>query len=590
MRRGKRPIQPSHDVISLFLSIKYETRNQKNQINHQSLTHNFKFTKTRSSLTASTSLASTKHFPRIIQLETKRMASSASISVSSSETDITLYLSKGKSVEIVNLTSKEGKEINGHLAIVDGKVGTNGRYPVKIHHITGEVERMGIKAQNLNPFLKKEQEFDELNRLKFINYSSDAKIREGHGRLLDQVLMLLRFAINELNGSSFFKGDFQSFMNLSRSDPRIAAANAQVFTMYRVKPSSENYKTPPDDDCSLLDKTIKSLVIYEQQSIAVFGKKAKYNKDGPGGKLVARNMARFMQTWDEERIHGEFWISKITRTGTLVVQRIEQEDGTEELGKVYLVKGIGSQVGEQVPASALPILIRTTFLPMYDFLVYDGVLVASQVGTSQAMRKNIQTHVKRAVREKNVVYCGESARRGLWNTEPPKLSEYANNAGGGDSKIDELESMNGDDKDKYDATPSQLKLATKLVRFAKSVGFKAGDADSILLVRRLAYRKQENPNQLVGLSFPQDASPSHVFPFQKWPTYSLDELLPEIFQLVKRVKSVPCLIWLDEKSLVRPLRDLLEKACGRIGFPEIVEVKWYPPPSEEEQTFHKMMS
>ena len=144
-------------------------------------------------------------------------------------------LSKGNSVEIVNLTSKKGMEINGRLAIIDSKVGTNGRYPVKIHHLTREVERMSIKPQNLNPFLKKEHEFFESNRFKFINYSSDAKIREGHGRLLDQVLMLLRYAINEMNGRSFFKGDFQSFMNLDRSDQRVAAANAQVFTMYRVK-------------------------------------------------------------------------------------------------------------------------------------------------------------------------------------------------------------------------------------------------------------------------------------------------------------------------------------------------------------------
>ena len=504
-------------------------------------------------------------------------------------------LSKGKSVEIVNLNSKKGMEINGRLAIIDGKVGTNGRYPVKIHHLTGEAERMGIKPQNLNPFLKKEQEFFESNRLKFINYSSDAKIREGHGRLLDQVLMLLRYAINEMNGRSFFKGDFQSFMNLGRSDQRVAAANAQVFTMYRVKPSLANYKTSPENDCSLLDKTIKSLASNERQSIDYFGKMAKYDKDGPGGKLVVRNMARFLRTWDEERIHGEFWISKIAPAGTLVVQRIEQEeDGigntNKKLGKVYLVKGIGSQVGEQVPASALPILIRTTFLPMYNFLVYDGLLVASQASTSQATRKNIKSHVEKAVREQNVVYCGESAKRGLWNTDPPELFEYDNTPGGCDSKINEQDSITGGDNYEYDPTPSQLKLATKLVKFASDVGFKASDDNGcILVVRRLAYRKRDNPKQLFGLSFAQDPSPPHLFSFKKWPTYSLDELLPHIFQMVKRTNSVPCLIWMDEKSLVRPLRDLLERACGSVGFHEKVKVEWYPPPSEEEESFRKMM-
>ena len=47
--------------------------------------------------------------------------------------------------------------------------------------------------------------------------------------------------------------------------------------------------------------------------------------------------------WDTERIHGYFWISQIVSSGTLVVQ-----DCGGELGNVYLVKGIGSQVGEDV--------------------------------------------------------------------------------------------------------------------------------------------------------------------------------------------------------------------------------------------------
>ena len=194
------------------------------------------------------------------------------------------------------------------------------------------------------------------------------------------------------------------------------------------------------------------------------------------------------------------------------------------------------------------------------------------------------------MREQNVVYCGESAKRGLWNTDPLELFEYDNTPGGSDSKIDELDSIPGGDKYEYDPTPSQLKLATKLVKFASDLGFKASDdTDCILVVRRLAYRKRDNPNQLFGLSFAQDPSPPHLVPFKKWPTYSLDELLPHIFQMVKRTNSVPCLIWMDEKSLVRHLRDLLERACGSVKFHEKLKVEWYPPPSEEEESFRKMM-
>lgn len=106
------------------------------------------------------------------------------------------------SVEIVGLSSERGKQINHRLAVVDGPI-NNGRYPVKMRHLTGEVEKVSLKPQNLNPFLKPDQEADEKSRLDFISYSSDAKIREGHGRLLDQVLMLLRYAVNVMNGETY---------------------------------------------------------------------------------------------------------------------------------------------------------------------------------------------------------------------------------------------------------------------------------------------------------------------------------------------------------------------------------------------------
>ena len=62
--------------------------------------------------------------------------------------------------------------------------------------------------------------------------------------------------------------------------------------------------------------------------------------------------------WDTERIHGYFWISQIVSSGTLVVQ-----DCDGELGNVYLVKGIGSQVGEDEDVEDyFPFLISTTLL------------------------------------------------------------------------------------------------------------------------------------------------------------------------------------------------------------------------------------
>mmetsp|Transcript_28082 Transcript_28082/g.51821 ORF Transcript_28082/g.51821 Transcript_28082/m.51821 type:complete len:161 (+) Transcript_28082:705-1187(+) len=158
-------------------------------------------------------------------------------------------------------------------------------------------------------------------------------------------------------------------MSLPRGDQRMSMANMQMFSMYRVKPSSAGYMVP--GDMSILDSTVHSLSEYQDMSIDTFGKMAKYEKDGSGGKLIVRNMVRFMQSWDKERIHGEFWISRIVRSGTLVVKK-NNEYGESELGDVYLVRGINSQVGGQVPKSKLPLLVRTTFLPLYDMVVYDG--------------------------------------------------------------------------------------------------------------------------------------------------------------------------------------------------------------------------
>ncbi len=128
------------------------------------------------------------HF-NLSELDTIRRASKSLGKVCNDRKEfIHSKLVKDASVEIVGLASERGQQINGRLAVITGPI-NNGRYPLKIQHLTGEMERVSLKAQNINPFLKPEQEAKEKSRLDFINYSSDAKVREGHGRLLDQVLM-----------------------------------------------------------------------------------------------------------------------------------------------------------------------------------------------------------------------------------------------------------------------------------------------------------------------------------------------------------------------------------------------------------------
>ncbi|KAL9179174.1 hypothetical protein ACHAXT_008464 [Thalassiosira profunda] len=487
-------------------------------------------------------------------------------------------LTKGALVEIVDLTSERGKQLNGRLAAVSGPI-DNGRYPVKVRHITGKAENISLKPTNINPFLKPDEEAKEKSRLAFIDYSSDAKVREGHGRFFDQVLMLMRYAVNERQGCDCFEGEFEEFMLLPRADRMIAKLNREVFTYYKAKPSLAGLMVP--GNMSVLDSTIHSLCECEDDIIGWFGKMAGYEKDGAGGELMVRNFVRFMQSWDKERVCGEFWLCKVVKTGTLVVQKVD--DG---LGNVYLVKGVGSVVGGHVPTS-LPVLVRTTFLPLYDMLVYDEIMLGLRFHASHSFKEKIERHVAKAVREQSVIHCGESASRGLWNTEPPKVVKPV------PSKKSPLEDQkeNVDPKETtYKPTRNQLRLAVKLVKFAKRHGFKTEERPGIsrLTVRRLGYTKEDNPMQMVGLMYQKGSFHDGIcpFPFEKWPCYTLDELLAMIFTKVKMLGTMPGMLWVDETSLVAPLRKCLKVASDHIGFHEEVQVVWYPPPSDEEQAYH----
>jgi hypothetical protein len=514
-------------------------------------------------------------------------------------------LIKNKSVQIIGLQSAKGKELNGRLAIIDGtpNVKNQNRYPILICHLTGETERLSMKLINLHPFLNPQEELQVIHRQRFLDYTKDSKVREGHGRFLDQILMLMRFAVN--NMQHIIPGEFNSFMELSRSDQRIARLNSQVFTMYRVKPVDAGFSPGTNLDKSLLVNTIASLLGHESMSIDYFGKMARYPPDGVGGRWVVRNLVRFLQAWDTERISGDFWIVKICPTGTLMVKKESDDDdayrpsglfghvlgggsdgcSSKELGNVYLVKGMGSTVGEGIPPSQFPILVRTTFLPIYDFLVYDGImsLPTRPMLTSQDMKKQIKAHVERAVREDTVVFCGESASKGLWSDDPPEVN------------LEKIEAEEEQEDESYESSPEELKSAMNLARFCQSIGFKSlniqgkGGTDQapILCVRRFGYTLEDNPGQQCGLRFTtQPEHLMHLFQFKQWPTYTIMELLPEVLKVCQTCQVAPGMIWVDEKSLIVPMRVLLKKAFQEIGFDEEIQVKWYPPPSKEEEEYN----
>jgi len=478
-----------------------------------------------------------------------------------------------KAVEIIGLTSKKGMQLNHRLAVIDGRLNA-GRYATKILHLTGEVERIGLRPQCLNPFLSQDQEIEEKSRLSFINYSSDARLREGHGRLIDQVLMLLRYCVNVAYNHAYYQGGFREFFSLSRSDRVVSQLNSQIFSLYRVIPSTIGLDSPQaeHEDYSVLDNTIRamiSMIPYEE-----YGKMANYERDGNNGELILRNFIRFMNCWDTERINGHFWISKIVSSGTLVVQ-----DCDGKLGNVYLVKGIGSQVGEDVE-DYFPFLISTTLLPLYNMFVYDGILSGGIKSAGRRQREQIQSHISKAVREQSVVYCCNSAEKGLWDDEPPQLPTFE------DVPKEEAE----DEEEEgayYNPTEYELKLASLLMTYAKEIKFESAEEGNRLLVRRFGWTKRENPDQKVGLLFTDNSHPEALyhFCFNQWPCYTLEELLSEALKKCMKDNEVPCIFWIDELSLVPQLKRVLKLACQSIDFDQIPGVEYYPPPSEEERAY-----
>lgn len=392
---------------------------------------------------------------------------------------------------------------------------------------------------------------------------------------------------NVLNGLSYFQGEFSAFMRLPRGDPRIQQANANVYTFYNIKPSLAGYSSG-DKDLSILDMTVATLVTNASKAIQHFGQKAKWHKDGPNGELIARNMVRFMKSWETERIYSKFWVVRVAPGGTLLVS--ENEDGNLE--NVYLAKGLGSQIAELFPPGTLPVAAFMTLIPIYDFLVYDGIATALFVGrqTNASKKKKILEMIEIAIRTETLIYQGKSASMGLWDSEPPALPTIDVDRGTVDwSGVEDAESAMM--QTVVETTDEQKQAAMEIAKFAKKKGFKNVQATkntsmkSVLIVRRFAYSKKENPDYMCGFMFNEQLG--HLFSFKNWPTYTLEELLRETLVALKQLPKMPKMLWVDEKSLVQSLQDILRDAFDEIGL-ECIRVQWYPPPSPEEDAFNKM--
>mmetsp|Transcript_4353 Transcript_4353/g.6639 ORF Transcript_4353/g.6639 Transcript_4353/m.6639 type:complete len:341 (-) Transcript_4353:188-1210(-) len=334
--------------------------------------------------------------------------------------------------------------------------------------------------------------------------------------------------------------------------------------------------------------TVATLVNNANMIIQHFGQKVNWHKDGPNGKLIVRNMVRFMKSWETERIYSKFWVVRVAPGGTLLVS--ENDDGNLE--NVYLAKGLGSQIAELFPPDSLPVPAFMTLIPIYDFLVYDGIATAVGHRPNVSKKKEILEMVETAIRAETLIYQGKSASMGLWDSEPPELPTVFDD-GVDWSGVEDAESKKT--QTVVETTDEQKQAAMEIAKFAKKKGFKNADETmnlamktsmkSVLIVRRFAYSKKDNPDCMCGFMFKEQ--PFHLFSFKNWPSYTLEELLRETLVALKKLPEMPKMLWLDDKSVMQAVKDILRDAFDEVGV-DCIRVQWYPPPSPEEQAFNEM--
>lgn len=146
---------------------------------------------------------------------------------------------EGAKVQIVNLASAKGKQMNGRVAKINGPL-KNGRYPVILRHISGDIENVTIKAQNLNPFFVLSED-EEARRQAFVNYppggegSRDAAcILEGHGRMLKQCITALKWYLMHIQPMPFFVNvTMDEFAEQYEGHPRTEHLIEGIYDLYR---------------------------------------------------------------------------------------------------------------------------------------------------------------------------------------------------------------------------------------------------------------------------------------------------------------------------------------------------------------------
>jgi hypothetical protein len=326
-------------------------------------------------------------------------------------------------VEIIGLQSLKGKSFNGKIGSVGKYDIQSGRFDVDILQVTGETIRRSIKGENMSIYTTKSSMYEHAKLLSRLEYSDDATLRKGHDSLYFLMLMVAKTEVNRrfsiIDYPIFEHTD--KFHFLPHKDKGLNILSEIMWRKWTSSGSSVSKLVLP---------IIFSASYCKESSFANNAQKANWKVDGlDDGKLMIRNFYRFMRSWEKECITGYFWIASATKTGTLMI-KFDKETG--EYGHVYLVRGIFKaikdlfieELGDHL--NSFPVACRTTILPMYDFLVFDGAIEL----TDGFALVNPYRYAWDAVANDEVIVEGMSSKAGLWDDLPPlilpqTLNEYA---------------------------------------------------------------------------------------------------------------------------------------------------------------------
>eukprot|EP00040_Diaphanoeca_grandis_P023952 m.131002 g.131002 ORF g.131002 m.131002 type:complete len:509 (+) comp29515_c0_seq6:126-1652(+) len=278
-------------------------------------------------------------------------------------------------------------------------------------------------------------------------YTWDAKLTLDDGMSLDYFLALARYQYNERYAAPEhrivgYTNDFEGFMHLPRSHPKLGVLNAIMYTLWH---------------CGFEGIAGTGVYHLAQETFEL-------NGETEDEKLKIKDALKASKTWPLSRIFGKFFVHSVEDEGTIMV--------SENLKKVYLVLGMGDSVWSCCLPANPPVMIECTVLPWANKLVYDGICKVYPMKLPQNLLSQLDKVVKNA-KEKNKVIKS-------LNLDDRKYFKVEEEGQVADSACEE------DDPELTEAEERQRELLTSVKKNTLSTIF-----------RRMGYTKAENPNKLL---------------------------------------------------------------------------------------------